>query len=137
MRQYVELFFDKKDAEILKRLVFLVLRRHDSWCRNNNNVSLFRISTSFLSKNDSRLQAGSITKALWSADLPSLHISELLITKIAGNFRTRQRSNGEAQQKKLFLINQHFGLTVFVHEVIFFVGPCHLGASAFGNFPQI
>ena len=34
------MFFDKKDAEILKRLVFLLLRRHESWCGNNKNTSL-------------------------------------------------------------------------------------------------
>ena len=50
---FVESFFDKKDVEILKRLVFLLLRRHVSWCRNNKNTSLFRISASFLSKNNS------------------------------------------------------------------------------------
>ena len=49
---FVELFFDKKDAEILKTLVFLLLERHISWSHNKSNTSLFRISRCFLSKND-------------------------------------------------------------------------------------
>ena len=43
--QYIfelELFFDKKDAEILKRLVFLLLLHHDLWRRNNKKHESFQ-----------------------------------------------------------------------------------------------
>ena len=79
----LESFFDKKDVKIMIRLIFLLLQHHESWPCNNNNTSVFRFSSSFLSKNNSSQILNSF---LSSPSCLHVQTARALITDLAKHF---------------------------------------------------